>query len=115
MKRAISNVDIGGIDYLALARQRAIERRESINSLSSDDDWHRLAEAKKRDTMMGAARTGGVEEDDDGWESSLNDGGGATDVAALGMRIEGSVMVTEGGIIVDNVGSDDDDGPRLIW
>ena len=104
----------GGIDYLALARQRAMERRESINSLSSDEDWVELAKIK-------AASVG---EGDDGWESSLEDTGSSVDSAALGLgggvKLEAGeregVMVTEGGLIVD-VGTqgDEEDEPRLLW
>jgi hypothetical protein len=108
LTRATSNVDVGGIDYLALARQRAAERRESINSLSSDADWLELAESKRR--AMGDAAAYAA---DDDWESSLTDEGGSNDIAALGMRVEGGVMVTEGGIVVD-IGAEGDD-PKLLW
>jgi hypothetical protein len=109
MKRATSNVDVP-LDYLALARQRAAERRESINSLSTDGDWLDLAESKKR-AMGGDAA---FAEDDD-WVTSLKDEGGSNDIAALGMRVEGGVMVTEGGIVVDIGGAEGDDGPKLLW
>ena len=105
LTRATSNVDVP-LDYLALARQRAVERRESINSLSTDSDWLDLAESKKRAAMMG--------DDDDDWVSSLKDEGASKDIASLGMRVEGGVMVTEGGIVVD-IGAEGDDGPKLIW
>ena len=110
LTRATSNVDVGGIDYLALARQRAAERRESINSLSSDADWLELAESKKR--AMGDAAAAFAADGD--WESSLKDEGGLNDIAALGMRVDGGVMVTEGGIVVD-IGAEGDDGPKLLW
>lgn len=117
LRRATSNsFDFGGgIDYLALARQRAMERRESINSLSSDEDWVELAKTK-------AASSAGVE--DDGWESSLDDTGSSSDSEALGLgggvKLEAGeqegMMVTESGLIVDvGVEGDEEDGPRLIW
>ncbi|KAL3775298.1 hypothetical protein HJC23_002471 [Cyclotella cryptica] len=85
----------GGIDYLSLARQRAMEKRESVNSGSTDDDWMTLAQEKR--------------EAGDGWEASLNDVGSEGDAAALGM----GTFVTEGGIVVETGG--DDDEPKLLF
>lgn len=121
LRRATSNsLDFGGgIDYLALARQRAMERRESINSLSSDADWVELAKAKAAASSSSASMG-----EDDGWESSLDDTGSLMDSAALGLggvKLEAGeregMMVTEGGLIVDvgTQGDDEEDGPRLLW
>ena len=61
---------------------------------------------------------GEVLEDDGGWEASLGDEGNEADMAGLGMGVkleetEGGMMVTEGGLIVDNV-EGGDDGPSLL-
>lgn len=53
-------------DYLAAARKRADERRESINSQSSDDDWKEMAKKKQAE---------GTTLDD--WEQSLVEAGNA--------------------------------------
>ncbi|KAL7540692.1 hypothetical protein ACHAXR_011424 [Thalassiosira sp. AJA248-18] len=110
MARATSNIEPGGIDYLALARQRAAARVESNNNSSSDSDWVQLAEEKKR-------QMGGNDLDDDGWEKSLDDEGGMSDSAALGLvpleEGEGGVMTTEGGLVVD-IGDEGGDGPQLL-
>ncbi len=95
-----------------------MERRESINSLSSDEDWVELAKIKAATSSVSS--TG----EDDGWESSLEDTGSSSDSAALGLgggvKLEmgerEGMMVTEGGLIVD-VGTQGDemDEPRLLW
>ena len=51
-------------DYLAAARQRAAEARESVNDLSTDDDWMDMA-AKNRAAGL------------DDWEHSLAEAGNA--------------------------------------
>lgn len=115
MARATNGVELGGIDYLALARQRAAARVESTNDQSSDADWIQLAEEKKR-------QKGGYGSDDEDWEKSLDDEGSMSDSAALGMGVKleeyeegGGAMVTEGGLIVDNMGGDEGgDGPQLL-
>ncbi|KAL7476593.1 hypothetical protein ACHAW6_002446 [Cyclotella cf. meneghiniana] len=84
----------GGIDYLSLAKQRALEKRESRNSGSTDADWMALAREK-----LDAG---------DGWEASLNDAGSEGDAAALGI----GTFVTEGGIVVETGG--DGDEPTLL-
>ena len=53
-------------DYLAAARQRAEEKRDSANSQSTDDDWQEMANLKKLE---------GLVEDD--WEKSLEEAGNA--------------------------------------
>jgi hypothetical protein len=83
-----------GLDYLSLARQRAAEKRESVN-ISTDRDWLNLADEIKK-------KAG-----DDGWEASLDDEGSEGDAAALGMR----TFVTEGGIVVEG---GDGDEPTLL-
>lgn len=103
------------IDFLALARQRAAEKRESVNSSSSDDDWKQLAEEKR-------IAMGGYVNDDEGWEASLEDEGNEADVVGLGMGVglkeaEGGVMVTESGLVVENAGTEDGeegDEPKLL-
>lgn len=112
MRSATSGVDVGGIDYLALARQRAAERRESNNSMSNDADWLNLAEEKRK-------QLGDMAEfaDTDGWEQSLDDEGSLSDSASLGMGVkleetEDGVMMTEGGLVVDNV--DEEGGGGLL-
>lgn len=114
MARATSGIELGGIDYLALARQRAAARVESNNSMSNDADWLNLAEAKK-------AEMGDMAEyaTDDDWEKSLEDEGSMSDSAALGMGVkmeeaEGGMMVTEGGLVVDSMGEGGEDEPQLL-
>lgn len=114
MARATSGVELGGIDYLALARQRAAARVESNNSQSTDADWVELAEEKKR-------QLGDMAEfaDDEAWEKSLDDEGSLSDAASLGMGVkleegEGGVMMTEGGLVVDNYGEAGGDEPQLL-
>lgn len=110
MARATNGVELGGIDYLALARQRAATRVQSNNSQSTDADWHQLAE-EKRQQMGGTA--------DEDWEKSLEDEGSLSDSASLGMGVqleqygEGGALVTEGGLVVDNAG-EEGDGPQLL-
>ena len=111
MQRATSNFDFGGLDYLALARQRAAARVESVNSQSTDADWQALAEEKKY-------QSGGYVNEDEAWEASLNDEGSESDVNSLGMGAvgliegEGGVLMTEGGLVVDNM--DEGDEPQLL-
>jgi len=114
MTRATAGVDVG-IDYLALARQRAAQRTQSNNSDSTSAEWIQLADEKKRILGDNAAFA-----DDDGWEASLEDEGSIADSAALGMGVkleegEGGVMMTEGGLVVDNAGDEEGgEGPQLL-
>ena len=55
-------------DYLAAARQRAAEARESVNSMSTDEDWIKMA-AKTKAELGGGAM--------DDWEQSLTEAGNA--------------------------------------
>ena len=110
LQRATSNIDVP-LDYLALARQRALERRVSTNSLAGDTDWHHLANEKKKQQQHSSTGL-----DDDDWVASLADEGAVSDLlSVVGVRIdEGTgMMVTESGIVVD-MDVDDDDGPRLL-
>ena len=110
LQRATSNIDVP-LDYLALARQRAMERRVSTNSQAGDTDWLHLANEKKKQQR---SSTG---EDDDDWVASLADEGAVSDLlSVMGVRIdEGTgMMVTESGIVVDMDDNNDDDGPRLL-
>lgn len=112
MQRATANTDIGGLDYLALARQRAAAKVESVNSQASAEDWHRLAEEK-------IIESGGYVNEDEAWEASLEEEGSASDFDSLGMGAvsmvegEGGVMMTEGGLVVDNA-EGGEDGPQLL-
>ncbi len=111
MQRATANTDIGGLDYLALARQRAAARVESVNSQASAEDWLKLAEEK-------VVESGGYVNEDEAWEASLEEEGSASDFDSLGMGAvsmlegEGGVMMTEGGLVVDN--ADGGDEPQLL-
>jgi hypothetical protein len=51
-------------DYLAAARKRAEERRESVNSMAKDEDWEKIAQEKKE--QFGEL---------DDWESSQKEAG----------------------------------------
>ena len=53
-------------DYLAAARKRAEMRMESVNNMSTDQDWMQVAEEKKK-------QMGGAVEDD--WEASAKEAG----------------------------------------
>ena len=111
MARATNGIEAGGIDYLALARQRAAYRVDSNNLQGSDSDWLNLAEQKRQERGQYA--------DDEDWEKSLEDEGSLDDSAALGMGVkleeaEGGVMMTEGGLVVDNYGEEGDE-PQLLF
>ncbi|KAL9189823.1 hypothetical protein ACHAXT_009498 [Thalassiosira profunda] len=115
LAKATSGFEVGGMDYLALARARNEAKMESQNSQATAADWHSVAEEKKR--RMGDAAEYAADED---WEKSLEDEGSAADSAVLGMGVqleqgEGGVMTTEGGLVIDsNLGSGGDDGPQLL-
>ncbi|KAK1745901.1 hypothetical protein QTG54_003825 [Skeletonema marinoi] len=112
MQRATANSDIGGLDYLALARQRAAARVESVNNQSTAADWQKLADEK-------AIESGGYVSEDEDWEASLGEEGSESDFNSLGMGAvsmvegEGGVMMTEGGLVVDNM--DGGDEPQLLF
>lgn len=112
MQRATSNVEIGGLDYLALARQRAAARVESVNNQSTAEDWQQLAEDKK-------IQSGGYDSGDEDWEKSLGEEGSESDFESLALggvnmvEGEGGVMMTEGGLVVDNM--DEGDEPQLLF
>ena len=59
-------------DYLAAARKRAEERRESVNAAAKDEHWKTLAEEKRK--QYGEL---------DDWEASKADTGGTTDSQIL--------------------------------
>lgn len=115
MARATAGVDVG-MDFLALAQQRAANRVESNNSQSSAEDWFEMAEAKKREL-------GGVElkvdwENWDPADAELDEKEAAEGVSGSGdggvpmEEYGGGTMITEGGLVVDNV--DGEDGPQLL-
>lgn len=58
LKQIKSKYPTSEADYLAAARKRAQEKKESVNSLSKDEDWQVVAEKK------------GEKGDDDDWENS---------------------------------------------
>jgi len=118
MAAATSGVDVP-LDYLALARERAAAKVESSNSDSSDEEWFQMADEKKRqftnpdidwenfdpadtelDEANAAARLGG------GGEES------GDDVVQMEEYGDGGIMMTEGGLVVDNV--EGEDGPQLL-
>ena len=110
MARATSNVEPGGIDYLALARQRAAQRTPSKNSQSTEEDWVRIAEEKRRLMSDEQWQNSDISEEDADWEKSLSEAGDE-DAAAMGMGVEltedeGGFMTTDSGLVVDNEGSD---------
>ena len=78
-------------DYLAAARKRAEERRESINSQSSDDDWKEMAKKKQAE---------GVVLDD--WEQSLVEAGNA----------DSQILIPI--VLTDDVEDGDDPEPKLL-
>lgn len=53
-------------DYLAAARKRAEERKESVNSGASDEDWKKIA--REKETQFGKV---------DDWENSVKEAGNA--------------------------------------
>ena len=110
MARATSNVEPGGIDYLALARQRAAQRAPSNNSQSTDEDWVRIAEEKRRLMSDEEWQNSDISEEDAEWEKSLSEAGDE-DAAAMGMGVElaegdDGFLTTNSGLVVDNDGSD---------
>jgi len=110
MVRATSNVEPGGIDYLANARLRAAERTPSKNSQSTEEDWVRIAEEKRRLMSDEQWQNSDISEEDADWEKSLSEAGDE-DAAAMGMGVEltedeDGFMTTNSGLVVDNEGSD---------
>ena len=104
MARATSGVDVP-LDYLALARERAARRVESSNSNSSDEEWFEMAEAKKREFTNPDIDW----ENFDPADTELDEANAAAKAAgASGVggveleELEGGVMMTEGGLVVDN-------------
>mmetsp|Transcript_32515 Transcript_32515/g.68229 ORF Transcript_32515/g.68229 Transcript_32515/m.68229 type:complete len:252 (-) Transcript_32515:148-903(-) len=120
MARATSGIELGGVDYLALARQRAAARVESTND-STADEWFQMAEEKKRE--LGNVD---LKVDWENWDpadaeldereaiESANKGmGGGSGGGEVALEsYEGGAMITEGGLVVDNV--DGEDGPQLL-
>jgi len=64
MRQMSSEYGFTESDFLAAARKRAEERVESVNSMSSDEDWEQISEAKKQE-----------QGDIDDWENSLKEAG----------------------------------------
>ena len=64
MRQMSSKYGFTESDFLAAARKRAEERVESVNSMSTDEDWQKIAEAKKKE-----------QGDIDDWENSLKEAG----------------------------------------
>jgi hypothetical protein len=63
MKRLKSKFPTSEVDFLAAARKRAQEARESINNSASEDDWLNIASQKQSATQQ------------DDWEASLKEAG----------------------------------------
>ena len=109
MAKATSGVDVP-LDYLALARERAARRVESLNSDSSDEEWFEMADAKKREFTNPDIDW----ENFDPADTELDEANAAAKAAgAEGVggveleELEGGAMITEGGLIVDNPGGDE--------
>jgi hypothetical protein len=61
-----SEISFGEFDFLAAARKRAEERKESVNSSASDEEWLKMADEK-------AEAFGDI----DDWENSKKEAGNA--------------------------------------
>ena len=111
MARATAGVDVP-LDVLALARERAAKRVESNNSQGSDDEWFDLAEQKKREFV-----NPDIDWDNfDPADTELDEANAAAKESGVSLEeygeVGGGVMMTEGGLVVDNV--DGEDGPQLL-
>mmetsp|Transcript_21142 Transcript_21142/g.31359 ORF Transcript_21142/g.31359 Transcript_21142/m.31359 type:complete len:164 (+) Transcript_21142:155-646(+) len=62
LKQFKSKYPTSEADFLAAARKRADEKRESVNSLAKDEDWNAVAEQRKDDKP-------------DDWENALEEAG----------------------------------------
>jgi len=117
MAAATSGVDVP-LDYLALARERAAAKVESSNSDSSDEEWFQMADEKKRqftnpDIDWENFDPADTELDEANAAAKFGGGGGeeSGDVA-MEEYGDGGIMMTEGGLVVDNV--EGEDGPQLL-
>ena len=118
MAAATSGVDVP-LDYLALARERAAAKVESSNSDSSDDEWFQMADEKKRqftnpDIDWENFDPADTELDEANAPARLSGGGeeSGDDVVQMEEYGDGGIMMTEGGLVVDNV--EGEDGPQLL-
>ena len=118
MAAATSGVDVP-LDYLALARERAAARVESSNSDSTDEEWLQMADEKKRqftnpDIDWDNFDPADTELDEANAAARLSGGGEESGDDAVQMEEYGygGIMMTEGGLVVDNV--EGDDGPQLL-
>lgn len=66
MNQIDPDYSFGAIDYLAEARKRAEERKESVNAGASDEDWQKMADEK-------VDQFGQI----DDWENSVKEAGNA--------------------------------------
>ena len=111
MARATAGVDVP-LEVLALARERAAARVESNNSQGSDDEWFDLAEQKKREFV-----NPDIDWDNfDPADTELDEANAAAKDSGVSLEeygeVGGGVMMTEGGLVVDN--GDGEDGPQLL-
>ena len=79
-------------DYLAAARKRAEQKLESVNNMSTDEEWKAAASEKKN-------QMGGAMEDE--WEASLKEAG----------NIDSQILIP---MDLDAGGDGDDSEPKLL-
>ena len=118
MAAATSGLDVP-LDYLALARERAAAKVESSNSDSTDEEWLQMADEKKSqftnpDIDWDNFDPADTELDEANAAARLSGGGeeSGDDVVQMEEYGDGGIMMTEGGLVVDNV--EGDDGPQLL-
>jgi hypothetical protein len=92
MKKVASDLDFGQIDFLAEAKKRAQQKKESSNAGAGDDEWKNLANEKKE-------QYGQI----DDWENAVKEAGNADSQI---------LMFTEPP--ADEQGEDVDDEPKLL-
>jgi hypothetical protein len=98
--KGANEFDFGQIDYLALAKQRAMSKPESNNNVADDDEWMNLAQEKEEQF--------GIIDD---WENSQKEAGNADSQSLLMFNTEQPTTVVEG---ADGADGDDDDAPKLL-
>ena len=116
MAAATSGVDVP-LDYLALARERAAAKVESTNSDSTAEEWFQMADEKKRqftnpDIDWENFDPADTELDEANAAARFAGGGEESGDVALEEYGDGGIMMTEGGLVVDNV--EGEDGPQLL-
>ena len=116
MAATTSGVDVP-LDYLALARERAAAKVESTNSDSTAEEWFQMADEKKRqftnpDIDWENFDPADTELDEANAAARFGGGGEESGDVALEEYGDGGIMMTEGGLVVDNV--EGEDGPQLL-